>query len=118
MKDYADDVGFYYAVLLTVFFVNLQGLVLYILMALVVAALGFIVYLIFWKLGMCPQPGLTGGNDGHRENFTNLLERLMGVNKDTLGKKDLENLEKHMKKIDDFSLGELLKAGHEDCPIC
>lgn len=122
MKDSTTDIGFYYAVFVTVFFVNLQGLVLYIMAGGLLFGVGVLVYMICYWVGLCRQrPGLMADGDANRtagEGIAALLERFMGVSKDTLNKKDLENLDKHMKKIDDFSLGELLRVGHEDCPIC
>jgi hypothetical protein len=122
MKEDPTDIGFYYAVLTTVFFVNLQGLVLYIMAGGLLFGFGVLGYMICYYLGLCRRrPGLMADGDANRqagEGIAALIERFMGVNKDTLNKKDLENLEKHMKKIDDFSLGELLRVENEDCPIC
>ncbi len=53
MKEDNADMGFYYAVLTTVFFVNLQGLVLYIMAASLLFGLGVLVYMICYYLGLC-----------------------------------------------------------------
>jgi len=102
----------------TLIFINVTGLV----MLLVPIFVGIIVFTFMWflliKCGYVQRPENFDGTSFANGPLAQAIHSLSGTLHDTLNKKDLDNLELHVKKLDDFMIGEFTRIQETTCAIC